>query len=298
MPITNKKDGDKMAQKKGGLGKGIDALIYDNSVDSVSAGTVTLSVNEIEPNREQPRKRFEAEPLSELAQSVREHGILQPLLVRPMPDGSYKLVAGERRYRAARMAGLTEVPVTIREMTDEEESIFALIENLHREDLNAIEEAEGLKTLIETFGLTQEEAAQRVGKSRTAVTNSLRLLNLPEEISQLVKDGKISMGHARALLSVEDMAEAERISAMIVKDGISVREVERLAKNSARGKKKPEKREKKRDQYYDEVELALTALLARKVKVYESKSGNGTLEIEFYGKKDLEKLSLQIEALE
>ena len=236
-----------MAAKKGGLGKGMSALIYDNAMEPASGESVRLSINEIEPNRDQPRKIFEEQALAELSASIKEHGVLQPLLVRPMADGSYRLVAGERRYRAARMAGVTEVPVTIREMTDEEESIFALIENLHREDLNAIEEAQGIKTLIDTFGFTQEEAAQKVGKSRAAVTNSLRLLNLPEDISALVRDGKISMGHARALLSFEDTAEASRVAQLVVKDGISVRDVERLAKSAQKSKKSPEKREKKRD---------------------------------------------------
>ncbi len=143
-----------MAAKKGGLGKGMSALIYDNAMEPASGESVRLSINEIEPNRDQPRKIFEEQALAELSASIKEHGVLQPLLVRPMADGSYRLVAGERRYRAARMAGVTEVPVTIREMTDEEESIFALIENLHREDLNAIEEAQGIKTLIDTFGFT------------------------------------------------------------------------------------------------------------------------------------------------
>ena len=287
-----------MAAKKGGLGKGMSALIYDNAMEPTSGESVRLSINEIEPNRDQPRKIFEEQALAELSASIKEHGVLQPLLVRPMADGSYRLVAGERRYRAARMAGVTEVPVTIREMTDEEESIFALIENLHREDLNAIEEAQGIKTLIDTFGFTQEEAAQKVGKSRTAVTNSLRLLNLPEDISNLVRDGKISMGHARALLSFEDAAEASRVARLVVKDGISVRDVERLAKSAQKTKKSPEKREKKRDIFYDEVEIALSKMLGRKVKVFVSKGGSGTLEVEFFSKSDLEKLSKQFENLE
>lgn len=287
-----------MAAKKGGLGKGMSALIYDNAMEPTSGESVRLSINEIEPNRDQPRKIFEEQALAELSASIKEHGVLQPLLVRPMADGSYRLVAGERRYRAARMAGVTEVPVTIREMTDEEESIFALIENLHREDLNAIEEAQGIKTLIDTFGFTQEEAAQKVGKSRTAVTNSLRLLNLPDDISNLVRDGKISMGHARALLSFEDAAEASRVAQLVVKDGISVRDVERLAKSAQKTKKSPEKREKKRDIFYDEVEIALSKMLGRKVKVFVSKGGSGTLEVEFFSKSDLEKLSKQFENLE
>ena len=278
--------------KKGGLGKGVDALFFDNAVEE---NAVTLSVDEIEPNREQPRKTFDAAALAELSDSIREHGVIQPLLVRPMADGSYRLVAGERRYRAARMAGLTEVPVTVREMSDEEESIFALIENLQREDLNAIEEAEGLKRLIDTFGLTQEQAAARVGKSRTAVTNALRLLHLPEEITALVKDGKVSMGHARALLSVEDAAELSRIAELIVKNGISVRETERLCKRAGKAEKTPVKRTKTRDRFYDEVELALSEAMGRKVKVYTEKGGRGTLEIEFFGTEDLKKLAQEFQ---
>lgn len=287
-----------MANKKGGLGKGMDALMYDNTIESSVGDAVKLPIDEIEPNHAQPRKNFEPDALSELSVSIKEHGILQPLLVRPLADGGYRLVAGERRYRAARMAGLTEVPVTVREMTDEEESLFALIENLHREDLNAIEEAEGLKTLIETFGLTQEEAAERVGKSRTAVTNSLRLLSLPTEIAELLKAEKITMGHARALLSFDDEKQALEIANAVARDGLSVREVERLAKGAKRGKKNTEKRKSKRDKFYDEVEIALTNSLARKVKVYNSKSGAGTLEIEFFSKDDLKKIANQIDELE
>lgn len=287
-----------MAAKKGGLGKGMNALIYDNSIEGAVGESVKISVNDIEPNHDQPRKNFEPGALSELSESIKEHGILQPLLVRPMADGSYRLVAGERRYRAARLAGLTEVPVTIREMTDEEESVFALIENLQRQDLNIIEEAEGIKTLIDTFGLTQEEAAKRVGKSREAVANILRLLKLPKEISELVKQDKLSMGHARALLSFEDKNEALRVAQMVVNDGVSVRDVERLAKSAQKVKKSPERRQKKRDTFYDEVELALSETLGRKAKVFVSKGGSGTLEIEFFSKQDLEKLTKQFEELE
>ena len=279
--------------KKGGLGKGVDALFFDNAVEE---NAVTLPIDELEPNRDQPRKTFDETALAELADSIRAHGVLQPLLVRPSADGSYRLVAGERRYRAARMAGLTEVPVTVREMTDEEESVFALIENLQREDLNAIEEAEGLKQLIESYGLTQEQAASRVGKSRTAVTNALRLLNLPQTVSDLVKNGKISMGHARALLSVEDETELTRIADLIVQSGISVRETERLCKQAGKEKKSPERRKKTRDKFYDEVELALSETLGRSVKVFVGKGGRGSLEIEFFGTEDLKKLAQDFEA--
>lgn len=279
--------------KKGGLGKGVDALFFDNAVEE---NAVTLPLDEIEPNREQPRKTFDETALAELADSIRAHGVLQPLLVRPSADGSYRLVAGERRYRAARMAGLSEVPVTVREMTDEEESVFALIENLQREDLNAIEEAEGLKQLIESYGLTQEQAASRVGKSRTAVTNALRLLNLPQSVTVLVKDGKISMGHARALLSVADETELLRIADLIVQSGISVRETERLCKQAGKVKKTPERRKKSRDKFYDEVELALGEALGRTVKVFVGNGGRGTLEIEFFGTEDLKKLAADFDS--
>ncbi|MDO4846929.1 MAG: ParB/RepB/Spo0J family partition protein [Clostridiaceae bacterium] len=287
-----------MANKKGGLGRGWDALIYDNSVESSAGQAVTLPINDIEPNRKQPRKEFEPKALAELSDSIKEHGVLQPLLVRPMTDGSYRLVAGERRYRAARMAGLTEVPVTIREMSDEEESVFALIENLHREDLNAIEEAEGFKMLIDTYGLTQEQAAQRVGKSRPEVANSLRILTLPEKITDYVKSGKISKGHAKALLAFDSEDEQLRVAELVIKDKITVRDVERLAKSPKKEKKTAEKREKKRDRFYDEVEIALGKALGRKVKVFNTKGSGGTLEIEFFSKSDLEKLSMQLDELE
>lgn len=287
-----------MAAKKKGLGAGFNALMQANAMLEEGGNLSTLSINEIEPNRGQPRKTFDEEALSELSDSIKQHGVLQPLLVRPMPDGSYRLIAGERRWRASRMAGLSEVPVTIREMTDEEESVFALIENLQREDLNVIEEAEGLKTLIETFGLTQDQAALKVGKSRTAVTNYLRLLNLPPDIVELTKKGKLTMGHARALLGVQNDEDLKKIADIVVKNGVSVREVERMIKRLDKPLANPEKRVKKRDKFYDEVELALSKELSRKVKVFNGKAGQGSLEIEFFSREDLKKLAAQIENLE
>lgn len=282
--------------KKGGLGRGMDALFLDNSAVNNTSSAVTLNINDIEPNRDQPRKVFNEEALSELAESIRQNGVIQPLLVRPRADGSYQLIAGERRYRASRMAGLREVPVTIREMTDEEADVFALIENLQREDLNPVEEAEGLKSLIETYGFTQEQTADRVGKSRTAVTNTLRLLRLPAPVLTLVSDGKLSAGHSRALLSLETDDEMERVAELIIKDDLSVRQVEKLTKKLKKGESsQPVKREKKRDSYYDEVELALTEALGRPVKIYLSKAGKGTLEFEFYGKEDLTKLAKEFD---
>lgn len=282
--------------KKGGLGRGMDSLFLDNSAENENSAA-TLSINEIEPNRSQPRKIFSEKGLEELAKSIEQNGIIQPILVRPMTDGSYQLIAGERRWRAARMAGLTEVPVTIREMTDEEASIFALIENLQREDLNPVEEAEGLKSLIESYGFTQEEAADKVGKSRTAVTNTLRLLKLPSPVLNLLSNGKLSAGHARALLGLDDENEMMKIAEAAIAQDLSVRQVEKMVKYANQGEKpKPKKRDKKRDKYYDEVEIALTNILGRKVKVYLSSSGNkGTLEFEFFGKEDLTKLAKEFD---
>lgn len=279
--------------KKGGLGRGLDALYSENDINnSVS----TLNINEIEPNRDQPRKVFNEKALEELAKSIEQNGIIQPLLVRPLSDGSYQLIAGERRWRAARMAGLHEVPVTIREMSDEEADVFALIENLQREDLNPVEEAEGMKSLIETYGFTQEAAAERVGKSRTALTNTLRLLKLPKEVLQYLSDGRISAGHARALLTLDDEKEMLRIAELVATQDLSVRQVEKLVKHVSQGEKPtPVKREKKRDKYFDEVELALTEALGRTVKIYLSKGGKGTLEFEFFGKDDLTKLAKDLD---
>ena len=282
-----------MAAKKGGLGRGLDALLADNSVEeNSSASAVKLSLNEIEPNKDQPRKTFDEKALSELADSIAQHGVIQPLLVRPMPDGSYQLVAGERRWRAARRAGLSEVPVVIREMSDSEMMELALIENLQREDLNPIEEAEGLQQLIHTYGLTQETAAARVGRSRPAIANALRLLSLPTPILELTRDGKISAGHARALLSLNDEEKMVEIADQILKKEISVREVERLAKAAAKEKKQPENHPLRRDTFYDEVELALTNSLGRRIKVNLNKKENrGTIEIEFFDQNDLTDLS-------
>lgn len=282
--------------KKGGLGTGLDALFQDNSPIESEKSVITLSINEVEPNREQPRKEFNESALSELSKSIEKNGVIQPILVRPKAGGAYQIVAGERRWRASRMAGLTEIPVVIREMSDEEAAVFALIENLQREDLNPVEEAEGIRSLIEEFGMTQEEAADRVGKSRTAVTNTLRLLKLPENILSMVAKGKITAGHARALISLEDEGKMLKIANAVIDNNLTVREVEKTVKTALAGERaKPQKREKKRDKYYDEVELALTETLGRKVKIYLSKGGKGTLEFEFFGKEDLNKLAKEFD---
>lgn len=275
--------------KKGGLDRGFSALWEENALDSASTDTLRLS--EIEPNRDQPRKEFDEAALRELADSIEKHGLLQPLVVRTMPDGSYQLVAGERRWRASRMAGLTEVPVVIRQIDDGEAMELAMIENLQREDLNPIEEAAGYKYLMDTFGLTQEQVAETCGKSRPAVANAIRLLALPQDILELIKIGELTAGHGRAILSIADEELREK-AVIMAQNGASVRDLERLAQ-----KKKPtaQKAPKKQDNFYKETELALKNEIGRKVKIEGKGKEKGTITIEFYSKEDLtaiaEKLS-------
>ncbi len=272
--------------KKRGLGKGLDAIFAENTAETTE-GAVNVRVGEIEPNRDQPRKEFDSEALSELADSISQHGVLQPLLLRPMMTGGYRIVAGERRWRAARMAGLTEVPAVIREMSDAEEMLFALIENLQREDLTPLEEARGYRTLIEAQDFTQEEVSQAVGKSRPAITNALRLLNLPEDIQEMLERGEITAGHARTLLSFKT-EEGMRLGAERAKEGASVRELEALAKRLNEQKEALAKTPQK-NQYFEEAQLAVGEYLNRKVKVAGTKK-KGTLQIEFYGEEDLQNL--------
>ena len=278
-----------MAKKLGGLGKGLNAIFIENDSED-NNGSVTLKISEIEPNRSQPRKEFDEKALSELAESISKHGLLQPLLVRPLPLGGYQIVAGERRYRACRMAGITEVPVIIRELGDTETMEIALIENLQREDLTPIEEALGYQVLIDEHGFSQEEVAQSVGKSRPAIANSLRLLKLPQSILDLISDGKISAGHARALLTLEDEKLMQELAEEIIKKDLSVRQVEKICKQ----KPKPEKEEvpEKKPSFYSMVELALNESLGRKIKVSKNmgKQG-GILQIEFYSDEELTELS-------
>lgn len=272
--------------KKRGLGKGLDAIFAENV--SLAESPVTVKIQEIEPNREQPRKEFDSSALAELADSIAQHGVLQPILLRPMLSGGYRIVAGERRWRAARMAGLSEIPAVVREMTDTDEMLFALIENLQREDLSPLEEAKGYKILMETQNFTQEEVSKTIGKSRPAITNSLRLLQLPAKIQQMVEEGKISAGHARALLSFADekeMLDAAEKSA----SGLSVRELEKLAQQSKETEEKQEKQPSLQRKFYEETQLALNSYLGRKVKVSGTKK-KGTLQIEFYGEDDLQNL--------
>ena len=278
-----------MSKKFGGLGKGLDTIFAENETED-SNSSVMLKISEIEPNRSQPRKDFDENSLSDLAQSISQHGLLQPLLVRPLPIGGYQIVAGERRYRACRMAGLTEVPVTIRELSDTETMELALIENLQREDLSPIEEALGYKALIDEHGFSQEEVATSVGKSRPAIANSLRILKLPDSVLEYVKQDKISAGHAIALLMLDNEKDMLELAELIYKKDLSVRQAEKLAK------KKPEVEEdtqpERKPSFYSMVELALNESLGRKIKVNKNKGKQGgVLQIEFYSDEELTELS-------
>ena len=268
--------------RKGGLGKGLDAIFAENDTEDERTA-VLLKTSELEPNRNQPRSVFNEQSLGELADSIAQHGVLQPLLVRPLMGGGYQIVAGERRWRAARMAGLEEVPAVVREMSDSQVMELALIENLQREDLNPLEEAQGYQSLMETYSMTQDDVAKTVGKSRPAVANALRLLNLPPEMQKLVSSGSISAGHARALLSFPNR-NTMLAAAKAAEAGASVRDLEKMAqKANAKPKAKPLSR---RVRYYEEAELALKENLGRKVHVSGTKK-RGVLQIEFYGEDDL-----------
>lgn len=282
-----------MSVKKGGLGRGLDAIFAENTQESGS-GAVMLRISELEPNREQPRKDFDEKAMAELADSISQHGVLQPLLVRPIFGGGYQIVAGERRWRAARMAGLSELPAMVREMNDGEVMELALIENLQREDLTPLEEARGYQTLLEKYELTQEEVAKTVGKSRPAVTNAMRLLGLPQEIQDMVERGELSAGHGRALLAFADEELMVAVARKAAAEGLSVRQLEKLAKKAAQESSGKETPVVSRCTYFDEVELSLHEHLGRKVRV----AGNGkkgVLQIEFYGEEDLQRLMASIE---
>ena len=277
-----------MAVRKGGLGKGLDALFIDNTTDN---GAVTLRISEIEPNRSQPRKEFDESALADLADSIREHGVIQPLLVRPLPTGGYQLVAGERRWRASRMAGLGEVPVVIRELSDHEAMELALIENLQRQDLNPMEEALGYRSLMEEYQMTQEEVAKAIGKSRPAIANSLRLLALPQQVVDLIREGKLSAGHGRALLALEEESAILEAAQTAVKKHWTVREIEKMAQSSHQKTKVSTGPDK--DHYYTELELALSQVLGRQVTI-TSKGKNRTLSIAFFDKEDLSALASRL----
>lgn len=271
-----------MAAKKGGLGRGLEALFNENATDD--KGVVTLRLTEIEPNRNQPRADFDENSLSELAESIQKHGLIQPIVVRPTSSGAYQIVAGERRWRACRMAGLSEVPVVIKELDDRNYFEVALVENLQREDLNPVEEAQGYRTLVEAYGLTQEQVAESVGKSRSAVTNALRLLNLSEAALEALKNGEITAGHARAILASDsDALAAEMLKA--AQNGASVRELEAMAKKNLKLERVTPPTAK--NNFYSEVEISLKNELGRKVDIKSKGKGKGTITIEFYSEEEL-----------
>lgn len=283
-----------MAMKKSGLGRGLDSLFADNSSED-GKEVSTLRISDIEPNKDQPRKDFDAEALAVLADSIREHGVLQPILVRPISESRYQIVAGERRWRASKMAGLTEIPAVIREMTEEETMQLAMIENLQREDLNAIEEALGYELLMTRYHMTQDEVSKRVGKSRSAVANALRLLKLPKKTSELVRSGALSAGHARALLQSDDEALIDEVAEKIVRTGMSVRDTERAMK--PRSPKRGEEQALSMDaevRFCREMEAALGEELARRVKIDTKNGNNGTLQIEFFSQQDLSDLAQKL----
>ena len=274
-----------MAAKKG-LGRGIESLFSENSLEEINtSSSEKIKLVDIVPNKDQPRKKFNEAALKELADSISQHGIIQPLLVRPLSGGTYQIIAGERRWRASRMAGIKEVPVVIKELSDEEASVLSMIENLQREDLNAIEEAAGIKYLMSKYGLTQEEVSEKVGKSRSAIANSLRLLKLPSSISEYVSDGIITAGHAKALLPLEDEEKMILLCNNIIKENLSVRDVEKAVKEMMTEKK--QKKKKARDKFFDEVELSLNDTLKRKIQIKNTAKNKGTITIEFFDKDDL-----------
>ena len=276
------------AKKTTGLGRGLGALMGEEVMNSEPQGTLRLPISQVESNSAQPRKYFDEAALGELADSIAQHGIIQPLTVRKLSSGYYQIIAGERRWRAARLAGLKEVPVTVIEADDRKAAELAMIENLQREDLNPMEEAAGYRTLMDQYHMTQEEAANRVGKSRSAVANSLRLLDLDAAVQKLLEEGKLSAGHARALVPLSPALQAQAASAIIA-GGLSVRQTEALAKRLA-AEKKPEK-EKPADavDYTAEAQKALASQLGRGVKIVTGRK-KGRIELEYYGMDDLNDL--------
>ena len=293
-----------MAVKKKGLGKGLDSLIPDNrgtkakesEVPSKSepeletnSGEQMMKINLVEPNREQPRKKFEEDGLLELADSIKQYGILQPLLVKRKKD-YYEIIAGERRWRAAKIAGIKEVPVIIKEYSDQEIVEIGLIENIQRENLNPIEEAMAYKRLLEEFNLRQDEVAERVSKSRTAVTNSMRLLKLNEKVQQMIIDDMISMGHARALLAVDNKEQQYILANKIFDEKLSVRETEKLIKDIKNPKKPKKKKEADNPFVYKDIEEKMKEVMGTKVNISSKGNGKGRIEIEYYSDKELERM--------
>lgn len=273
--------------KKGGLGRGLDALLMENTLETSDVAS-TLPIYEIENNKSQPRTDFDDEALNELAESIRQHGVLQPILVRPIANGRYQIVAGERRWRASRLANLSEVPVIIRDLDDTQVMLLAMIENLQREQLNPVEEAEGYKRLKEEFGFTQEEIADKVGKSRPSVANALRLTTLSKEILDLLRENRITVGHAKVILSLPEDKRNEL--AKLCETGISVREAEKAAKALLSSPKEPKTEDRiSKSVIAEEAKRLLTESLGRKVTVNHG-AKKGTLTLEYYGEEDLSNL--------
>ncbi|MEG0919262.1 MAG: ParB/RepB/Spo0J family partition protein [Anaerovoracaceae bacterium] len=281
---------------KGGLGRGLDALFSDTEISTDGKeqasleGIANISLDHIKPNTNQPRKTFNEEKINELADSIKEHGVIQPIIVNKLKDSGYEIVAGERRWRAARAAGLKEVPCVVRELSDEEHMLFAIIENMQREDLNPIEEAEGLASMIETYGFTQSEVSKSVGKSRPYITNSLRLLKLPKEIQDMMGEGNLSAGHARALVAIEDKELQIKLAKMAIDQGLSVRAIEELSNGEKQAKRrgKPAKRSPKSSEVLL-IERELKSNLGTKVNI-NGKGKKGKIEIEYYSEDELERL--------
>ena len=278
-----------MASKKpSGLGRGLGALLGDDVMKTESSGSLSLPISQVETCSSQPRKRFDDESLQELADSISQHGIIQPLTVRKLSSGYYQIIAGERRWRAARLAGLQEVPVIVIEADDRKAAELAMIENLQREDLNPMEEAAGFQSLIESYHMTQEEAAQRVGKSRSAVTNALRLLGLTPSVRKLVEEGKLSAGHARALVPLSPSLQESAANA-IVSGELSVRQTEALVKRLSAEKKETQVKDPDEVDYLAEAQNELKARLCRGVKIVPGRK-KGRIELEYYGVDDLNDL--------
>lgn len=287
-----------MAVKKTGLGKGLDTMIpvyttkpkTEKRVPEKEKVETLVKITEVEPNREQPRKKFDEDALLELSESIKQYGILQPLLVQKRND-YYEIIAGERRWRAAKMAGLKEVPVIIKDFTDQQIVEISLIENIQREDLNPIEEAQAYKRLLTEFHLKQDEVAERVSKSRTAVTNSMRLLKLDSRVQQMLIDDMITTGHARALLAIEDGDLQWKLANQVFDEKLSVRDVEKLMKSLQKTKEeKPEKAETAYDYIYQDIEEKMKAILGTKVTVSHRKDNKGKIEIEYYSNDELERI--------
>ena len=286
-----------MATKKTGMGKGLEALLGEDFSPDFSAPASTLPLSRIESCRSQPQKKFDQAKLEELAESIRQHGVIQPLTVRKLSSGYYQIIAGERRWRAARIAGLTEIPAIVIEADDQKAMELAMIENLQREDLDPIEEAQGFRALVEQYGMTQEEAAKRVGKSRSAVANSMRLLDLTQALQELVAQGKLSAGHARAILPLSPSVRV-KAAAEIMDKGLNVRQTEQLVKRLLAGETLKDRPERARPllavDYVKEAEKALSAAMGRACHISQGKR-KGKVEIEYYGVDDLNNL---LEALE